>query len=116
MSGTGLDNYFEKRWFRIDNATLKIRHQQNVVGNDLVFGCSGLGLFLGEADGGNGRFAVDTARDPGWIESAFASQDGVNCDAGLRACGTVQETQSIDVPDGIKARSRKTHSLIHLKK
>src|ERR1700677_3591522 len=116
MSGMAIDDYFEKRRFRIDDAALKVGDQQNVIGNDLMFGRPGFGFFLRKSDRGNRRFTMDTARNPRLLEPAFASQDGVNRDAGLRRCSTVQETDSVHVTNGIKTGPRKTHPLIHLEK
>ena len=47
------------------------------------------------------------------VKPALASEDRFDCDAGLGEGGTVEQTDSVDVTDRIKARAQ-THLFVYL--
>src|SRR5580704_823427 len=116
MPGVAVYNYFQKNWLGLDDTSLIIRDQVNGVRHGQKFDALRLRVLLGPPHCSHRRLGVDATRDPPLIESAFAPKDRVNRNAGLRACGAVQQTDSVHVAHSVKPGSRESHLLVYFEK
>ena len=88
----------------------------NGVTDSQILDALSLGLLLGSTPPQPPWVRYGRNAGPPSVEPALHAKDGVDRHAGLRKCGTVQETDSVDIAHSIEPGSLESHPLVHFEK